>query len=96
MHSSRPPEPGSGVMEDVIDFDSVSTMCSDGLLARIMHEPSAATADLAVLPGVLGSRTLRRTEQVRLRSESRGAAGWLPGGTTISPILRRRLVHNAG
>jgi hypothetical protein len=38
-------------------------------LVRIMHEPPAATADLAVLPGVLGSRTLRRTEQVRLRSE---------------------------
>jgi len=33
-----------------------------------MHEPPAPTADLVVLPGVLGSRTLRRTEQVRLRS----------------------------
>ena len=51
---------------------------------------------MAVLPGVLGSRTLRRTEKVRLRSESRGAAGWLPGGTTISTISRRRLMHNAG
>src|SRR5512139_3304419 len=60
-----------------------------------MHEPPAATADLAVLPGVLRSRTLRRTEQVRLSSESRGAAGWLPGGTTISTISRRRVVHNA-
>jgi len=64
-------------------------------LARIMHEPPAATADMAVLPGVLGSRTLRRTEQVRLRSESRGA-GWLPGGTIISTISQRRLAHNAG
>ena len=36
--------------------------------------------------------TLRRTEQVRLRSEPL----WLPGGTTISTISRRRLVHNAG
>ncbi|MEE9526234.1 MAG: hypothetical protein V3W07_01090 [Syntrophobacteria bacterium] len=27
-----------------------------------------ATADMSVLPGVLGSRTLRRTVQVRLRS----------------------------
>jgi hypothetical protein len=62
------------------------------LLARIMHEPPAPTADLAVLPGVLGSRTLRRTEQVRLRSEPL----WLPGGTTISAISLRRLVHNAG
>jgi hypothetical protein len=58
-------------------------------LARMMHELPAATADIAVLPGVLGSRTLRRTGQVRLRSEPL----WLPGGTTIS---RRRLVHNAG
>ena len=28
-----------------------------------MHEPPAATADIAVLPGVLGSRTLRRTDK---------------------------------
>jgi len=57
-----------------------------------MHEPPAAIVDLAVLPGVRGSRTLRRTGQVRLRSESL----WLPGGTAISVISRRRLVHNAG
>ena len=35
-------------------------------LARIFHESLAATTDLAVLPGVLGCRTLRRTVQVRL------------------------------
>ena len=34
--------------------------------------------------------------QVRLRSKSRGAAGWLPGGTSISTISQRRLVHNGG
>jgi hypothetical protein len=62
------------------------------MLARIMHEPPAATEDLAALPGVRGSRTLRRTEQVCLRSEPL----WLPGGTAISTISRRRLVHNAG
>ncbi|UCG13962.1 MAG: hypothetical protein JSU72_05680, partial [Deltaproteobacteria bacterium] len=28
-------------------------------------------------------RTLRRTVQVRLGFESRGTAGWLPGGTLI-------------
>jgi hypothetical protein len=61
-------------------------------VARIRHEPPAATADMAVLPGVLGSRTLRRTEQVRLRFEPL----WLPGGTIISTLSRRRLVHNAG
>jgi hypothetical protein len=59
---------------------------------RIMHEPLAATADMALLPGVFGSRTLRRTDQVRLRSEPLR----LPGGTTISTISLRRLVHNAG
>ena len=42
---------------------------NQGMLARIMHEPPAATADMAGLSGVLKSRTLRRTEQVRLRSE---------------------------
>jgi hypothetical protein len=30
-------------------------------LARMFHESLAATADMAVLPGVLGCRTLRRT-----------------------------------
>ena len=30
-------------------------------LARLIHEPPTATADLAVPPGVLGPRTLRRT-----------------------------------
>jgi hypothetical protein len=34
--------------------------------ARIFHESLAATTDMAVLPGVLGYRTLRRTVQVRL------------------------------
>ena len=35
-------------------------------LARIFHELLAATTDLAVLPGVLGCRPLRRTVEVRL------------------------------
>ena len=63
-----------------------------GHRARIMHEPPAATADMAVLPGVLGPRTLRRTNKVRLRSEPLR----LPGGTARSTISLRRLVHNAG
>jgi hypothetical protein len=37
-------------------------------LARMFHESPAATADMTVLPRVLGCRTLRRTVQVRLRS----------------------------
>jgi hypothetical protein len=32
------------------------------------HELPATTADMAVLPGILGCWTLRRTAQVRLRS----------------------------
>ena len=78
-------------IKDVLEYLE-SREARDGMLARIMHELPTATADLAVLPGVLGSRTLRRTEQVRLRSESL----WLPSGTTISAISLRRLVHNAG
>jgi hypothetical protein len=34
-------------------------------LTRIFHESLAATTDMAVLPGVLGCRPLRRTVQVR-------------------------------
>jgi hypothetical protein len=37
-------------------------------LARIFHEWLTPTTDMAVLPGVLGRRTLRRTVQVRLGS----------------------------
>ena len=37
-------------------------------VARIFHESPAATADMAILPVVLGCRTLRRTVQVRLGS----------------------------
>jgi hypothetical protein len=61
-----------------------------------MHEPPAATADMAFLRQTQDKLTLQRTEQIRLRSESRGTAGWLPSGTTISTISRRRFVHNAG
>jgi hypothetical protein len=35
-------------------------------LTQIFHESLAATTDMAVLPGVLGCRVLRRTVQVRL------------------------------
>ncbi len=34
----------------------------------MFHESPTATADMDVLPGVLGRRTLRRTAQVRLGS----------------------------
>ena len=43
----------------------------------MFHESPAATADSAVLPGVLGYRPLRRTVQVSLGTNTL----WLPGGT---------------
>ena len=45
-------------------------------LARIFHELLAATEDMAVLPGVLGCRTLRRTLQVRLGILPPAVAQW--------------------
>ncbi|MCG6944024.1 MAG: hypothetical protein LJE87_01635 [Deltaproteobacteria bacterium] len=47
---------------------------------------------MAVLPGVLGCRTLRRTVQVRLGSNPLR----LPGGTPIFAVSRHRFVNNAG
>jgi hypothetical protein len=47
--------------------------------ARIIHESATPTVDINVLPGVLGSRILRRTVQVRLRFKPLR----LPGGTLI-------------
>jgi hypothetical protein len=37
------------------------SILSQGYLARMFHESPAATVDMAVLPGVLGCRNLRRT-----------------------------------
>jgi hypothetical protein len=45
-------------------------------LVRIFHELPAATADMTVLPGVLGCRTLRRTVQVRLGIQPPAVAQW--------------------
>ena len=47
---------------------------------------------MTVLPGVLGPRTLRRTVQVRLRSESLR----FPGGKAIFTVSRHRFVKYAG
>ena len=49
------------------------------------HESLAATVDMAVLPGVLGCRTLRRTVQVRLGPNTLR----LPGGTPIFTVSRQ-------
>ena len=48
-------------------------------LARIMHEPPTATADTAVLPGVLRSRTLQRTDEYASGSSS----SWNDDGTRL-------------
>ena len=44
-----------------------------------------ATVDMAALPGVLGCRTLRRTVQVRLWSNTL----WLPGTASIFAVSRQ-------
>jgi hypothetical protein len=62
---------------------SVTFLCQHR--ARIFHESPAATTDMAVLPGVLGCRTLRRTVQVRLGSNPAVPRGELPGGPSASP-----------
>ncbi|MEJ2232428.1 MAG: hypothetical protein P8X67_00750 [Syntrophobacterales bacterium] len=51
-------------------------------IVRIIHESAAPTLHMGVLPGVLESRTLRRTIQVRLGCEIL----WLPGGKPISTV----------
>jgi hypothetical protein len=61
-------------------------------LARIFHEWPAATADMTVLPGVLGCRILRRTVQVRLGSNPLR----LPGGTLFSRVSRRQFMKYPG
>ena len=52
----------------------------------------APAADLAVLPGVLGCRTLRRTLQVRLWSNTLR----LPGGTAILAVSLQQFMIYPG
>ncbi|MGB6376999.1 MAG: hypothetical protein WBG24_09795 [Syntrophobacteria bacterium] len=47
---------------------------------------------MAVLPGVLGCRTLRRTVQVRLGSNTLR----LPGGTTIFTVSPQQFMKHSG
>jgi hypothetical protein len=65
-------------------------------LTRKFHEWPAATADMTVLTGVLGCRTLRRTVQVRLGSNPPAVARWhshLRGlATAIHEIFGLKLV----
>jgi len=68
-----------------VDGDSFS-------LARMFHESLAATTDMAVLPGVLGCRPLRRTVQVRLGTTTLR----LPGGTPIFVVSRQQFIKHPG
>ena len=61
-------------------------------LARMFHESLAATEDIAVLPGVLGCRSLRRTVQVRLGSNTLR----LPGGMAIFTVSRQQFMKHPG
>ena len=58
----------------------------------MFHELPAATADMAVLPGVLECCTLRRTVQVRLGSNTL----WLPVGTPIFTVSRQQFMKHPG
>jgi hypothetical protein len=61
-------------------------------LARIFHESPAVTTDMDVLPGVLECRTLRRTVQVRLGTNTLR----LHGGTPIFAVSRQQFMKYSG
>ena len=65
---------------------------SQNRLALIFHELLAATTDMAVLPGVLGCRPLRRTVEVRLGTSTLR----LPGGTPILVVSRQQFMKYPG
>jgi len=58
----------------------------------MFHESPAATEDMAILPGVLGCRTLRRTVLVRFGFNTL----WLPGGTAIFAVSRQKFMKHPG
>ena len=78
-------------------FHPIASNCFSPCLARIMHEPPAATADLAVLPGVLGSRTLRRTNKYASGPSPCGCPVARPSPRSrygVSYIMRARPSHH--
>jgi hypothetical protein len=58
----------------------------------MIHESLAATLDMFVLPGVLKSRLLRRTVQVRLGTNTLR----LPGGTPIFMVSQYQFMKHPG
>jgi hypothetical protein len=72
--------------------DKIRSLNAHPALARIFHESLAATMDMAVLPGVLGCRPLRRTVQARLGTNPLR----LPGGTPIFVVSRQQFMKYPG
>jgi hypothetical protein len=64
------------VYDPVAQFAKPVIPDESAYLAWMFHESPAATTDIAVLPGVLGCWTLRRTFQVRLESNPAAVARW--------------------
>jgi hypothetical protein len=58
----------------------------------MLHESLAAITDMAILPGALGCRPLRRSVEVRLGTNTL----WLPGGTLIFVVSRQQFVKHPG
>jgi hypothetical protein len=58
----------------------------------MFHELLAATTDMAILPGVLGCRPLRRTVQVRFGTNTL----WLPGSKPIFVVSRQQFMNPPG
>ncbi|MEE9528225.1 MAG: hypothetical protein V3W07_11225 [Syntrophobacteria bacterium] len=58
----------------------------------MFHESPAATADSAILPGVLECRSLRRTVQVCLGTNTLR----LPGGTPVFAVSRQQFMKHPG
>jgi len=75
---------------DIFHGTIPGTFYCDLTLARMFHEWPNATTDMAVLPGVLECRTLRRTVQVRLGPNTL----WLPGGTPISIVSPQQFIKH--
>ena len=85
QESVLPLETRSQFAEPVIPDESA-------YLAWIFHESPAVTTDMDVLPGVLECRTLRRTVQVRLGTNTLR----LPGGTPIFAVSRQQFMKYSG
>jgi hypothetical protein len=66
------------------------------ICTHIFHELLAATTDMAVLPGVLGCRPLRRNVQVRLGTNPAVPRDELPGGTPIFAVSRQQFMKYMG